>query len=88
MTRAIAQAIRDVLHKLEPGGFMLPAVVVQFEDNQEMTCVPEAHLSDISWVERHRGRTVVLTVGENEIADIRAAEADGQLEDLIECWLE
>ena len=74
-------AVIDRLHD------MAEPLLIRYEDTGEMEVVPRPHLSDISWSERGRERTILLELDGETLADIMEAFGDGHMVALLEGWL-
>jgi len=71
-TRALL-AVRDRLDQ-----WQFPVAIVQFRDGDcETVAVPEAHLTDITWLDRGRERVVVNRLDRDDVAELLALADQG-----------
>lgn len=68
--------------------WQFPVAVVEFRDEEcETVAVPDAHLTDITWLDRGREYTVLVTLTEDEVHDALAeaeiAASQREIDELV-----
>jgi len=76
MLTATTRALLAVRDRLD--GWEYPVAIVQFRDGDcETVAVPEAHLTDITWLDRGRERVVVNRLDRDDVAELLALADQG-----------